>query len=304
MHAAVLRYFDAVARHGSIRKASEHLHIASSAVNRQILKLEQELGAPLFERLPGGLRLTDAGLLVLRHARSTLIDFDRICGEISTLQGVFRGNVRIALLDSLLVHFLPGVVEAVHESHPAIRFQIEARGPGEIVDLVADGDADIGLSFNLEQRRNVVQSHDIPVPIMAIVASGHPLARKPSVTFADCSAYPFIFQQDNRPLHQLTQAQMIAERITNTPFLTSNSQPFNKQLIIKGLGVGFYTKIGFLREIADGSVVAIPLSNEAYAELRLGLVLPQRQHTPATTVVIQALSAALENLHKQTEDDA
>ncbi|MEZ5665866.1 MAG: LysR family transcriptional regulator [Alphaproteobacteria bacterium] len=300
MHAAVLRYLDAVARHGSIRRASEHLNIAASAVNRQILKLEQELGTPLFERLPGGLRLTEAGTIALRHARATLFDYERLRGEIGTLQGVYRGLVRIASLDSLLVHLLPGVVEAVHAAHPGVRFQVEARGPGEIVDLVADGDVDIGLSFNLELRKNVVQAHDIPVPIMAIVAAGHPLAGRARVTLADCSAYPFIFQQDNRPLHRLTQAQMIAERITARPFVTSNSQPFNKRLIVRGLGVGFYTKIGFLQELAAGEVVAIPLSNDAYAELRLGLVLPQRQPKPAVTVVIRALTDALDALLVQT----
>ena len=63
MHAAVLRYFDQVARLGSIRRAAEALHVASSAVNRQIIKLEAEIGTPLFERLRSGVRLTAAGEL-------------------------------------------------------------------------------------------------------------------------------------------------------------------------------------------------------------------------------------------------
>ena len=69
MHAAVLRYFEAVAEDGSIRRASERLHISPSAVNRQILKIEDYFGTPLFERRPDGMRLTDAGQLVLHHAR-------------------------------------------------------------------------------------------------------------------------------------------------------------------------------------------------------------------------------------------
>ncbi len=83
MHAAVLRYFEAVAEDGSIRRASERLHISPSAVNRQILKLEDYLGTPLFERRPDGMRLTDAGRLVLRHAQATLQDFAR-CAATST----------------------------------------------------------------------------------------------------------------------------------------------------------------------------------------------------------------------------
>jgi DNA-binding transcriptional LysR family regulator len=60
-----IRYFDEVARQGSIRKAADRLNVAPSAVNRQILKLEDELGAPLFERLPRGLRLTAAGEILI-----------------------------------------------------------------------------------------------------------------------------------------------------------------------------------------------------------------------------------------------
>src|SRR5690348_17586115 len=82
MHAAVLRYFDQVARLGSIRRAAEALNVASSAVNRQILKLEEETGVVLFERLRTGVRLTAAGEVLLRHARETLIDYDRARAEI------------------------------------------------------------------------------------------------------------------------------------------------------------------------------------------------------------------------------
>ncbi|MCB1549921.1 MAG: LysR family transcriptional regulator, partial [Hyphomicrobiaceae bacterium] len=103
MHAAVLRYFAAVARAGSIRKASEELHVATSAVSRQIQKLEDELGTPLFERLPKGLKLTRAGSLVLRHAELTLEEFDLLKGELGSLKGIKTGHVRIVALDSLLV---------------------------------------------------------------------------------------------------------------------------------------------------------------------------------------------------------
>ena len=72
MHAAVLRYIDQVARMGSIRRAAAALHVASSAVNRQILKLEADLGTPLFERVGNGVRPTVAGEFVILHARDTL----------------------------------------------------------------------------------------------------------------------------------------------------------------------------------------------------------------------------------------
>ena len=92
MHAAVLRYFDHVARQGSIRKAAEALSVASSAVNRQILRLEDEIGVPLFERSRAGVRPTAAGELLLRHVRETQIEFQRARAEIASLGGTVSGN--------------------------------------------------------------------------------------------------------------------------------------------------------------------------------------------------------------------
>ena len=111
MHAAVLRYFDHVAREGSIRRAAEALNVASSAVNRQILKLEQEIGTPLFERLRSGVRLTAAGEVLLQHARGTLSDYQRTRLEIAGLSGTVTGHVQIVCLESLVLRFMPQVVE-------------------------------------------------------------------------------------------------------------------------------------------------------------------------------------------------
>ena len=74
IHAPALQYFDVVRRAGSIREGARRLNVASSAVNRQILKLEDEIGAALFERLPSGLRLTLAGEVLAQHVTIVLRD--------------------------------------------------------------------------------------------------------------------------------------------------------------------------------------------------------------------------------------
>jgi molybdenum-dependent DNA-binding transcriptional regulator ModE len=119
MHAQVLRYLDEVVRRGSIRKAAEALHIASSAVNRQILKLEAEIGAPLFERRVSGVRLTPAGEILARHARETLYAFSRSRASIDDLKGLKTGHVRVVALDSLMVDFCPAWWRSFTGSIPA-----------------------------------------------------------------------------------------------------------------------------------------------------------------------------------------
>lgn len=80
LHSRRLLYINEIARCGSIRKATARLNVASSAVNRQVLALEEEIGAPLFERLPRGLRLTAAGELCIEHIRDVLKNYERLRG--------------------------------------------------------------------------------------------------------------------------------------------------------------------------------------------------------------------------------
>lgn len=101
MHARVLRYLDEVVRRGSIRKAAEHLHVAPTAVNRQILDLEAELGAPLFDRIHNRLRLTPLGEMVLTHVRSTLREHAALRERIADFKGMRRGEITVAATSGL-----------------------------------------------------------------------------------------------------------------------------------------------------------------------------------------------------------
>src|SRR6204780_3313840 len=88
LHSRLLRYLDEVSRLGSIRKAAVRLNIASSAINRQILALENELGAPIFERMPRRLRLTATGEVLIAHVRDTLKGHQRAQAQIKGLKGL------------------------------------------------------------------------------------------------------------------------------------------------------------------------------------------------------------------------
>ncbi len=302
MHAAALRYLEEVARAGSIRQAAERLNVAASAVNRQILKLEDEFGVQLFERLPRGLRLTPAGDLVVRHVRTTLHDFERLRGEISELKGVKSGLVRIACLDSLLAHVLPEVITAFHRRHPAVTYLVESGVHGRVAHLVADGDVDIGVTFNLDHHPELVLSADIPMPIMAMMAPGHPLARRPQVTVEDCAAWPMLLQQDTQPIRSQIDTELQILHKLRRPLVACNNMALLKQLVLNGLGIAFYTPIGFLRELEAGTVRSVPVASQSMSKLRVGLLLHRRRRPgPAAAALAEALGEALKDLERQME---
>ena len=102
-----LHFIDAVAREKSIRKAAEKLAITSTALNRRILQIEDEIGQPLFERLASGVRLNTAGELFVQYIRKQTADLARVQSQIADLSGIRRGHVTISSGPQALQHFLP-----------------------------------------------------------------------------------------------------------------------------------------------------------------------------------------------------
>ncbi len=297
MHAAVLRYLEAVAREGSIRKASVRLNISASAVNRQIQKLEDYFQTPLFERHPSGLRLTEAGRLVLRHARETMQDFDRLKGEVDNLRGLVSGVVTISTLDSLTVHFLPEALARFAATYPAVAIRALTGDPIEALQAVAQGEADLGLTFNPAPGSGVKVLHDIASGMCAIMPPDHPLAARRSVTLADCGDYPLIYQESSGSMQRFFGEEMEAFRRAHPPVLISNTMALIKRLVLRGTGIAFYTQLGFTEELADGRLAAVPLSDGRLPDLRLSLIAPSdRAPTVAGETMAAHLRTALQTI--------
>lgn len=297
MHAAVLRYFASVARAGSIRKASEELHVATSAVSRQIQKLEDELGTPLFERLPKGLRLTRAGSIVLRHAQATLEEFELLKSELGSLRGIKTGQIRIAALDSLLVRFLPDQIARFHHRHPGVDFRVQSAGHSRIATLVAEGDVDFGMSFNLAHPDDTKLVSEVPMPLMAMVAKDHPLADKASVTLAECASYNLLLQLDTEPIRSLIDVELsVFNRIGRT-LVASNNIAMLRPMIKSGVGVAFFTPLGLSDELKSGDIVGVPIQGSRLGGLKIGMLIPKRrQPTHAVSAMMEQLMEAFAEL--------
>jgi len=300
MHAAVLRYFDQVARQGSIRRAAEALHVASSAVNRQILKLEAEIGAQLFERLRSGVRLTPAGEVLLRHARETLSDFERSRLEIAGLAGTVTGHVRIVCLESLLLRFMPQVVAELAAAHPQLTLTVVGIDPGDASDELRSGRNDFGVLFMDRRIHGVDAQTSFVTSIGAVMRPDHPLASRQSLTFTDCAGYPIVMLYD-RWLLDLTMATEFAESGEKlVPRVISNSIDFMRQVIEMGLGIGFFTPIGFIDEIERGELVHVGLAEPLLADSAIAILVPRgREPTLPARIAMEAIRRRLADFAKR-----
>lgn len=297
MHAAALAYFRETARLGSIRKAAQKLNVAASAINRHILKLEDEFGTPLFDRLPGGMRLTAAGDLLIAHINSTLHDYERLRAEVDDLRAARSGHVSIVAVDSLLVDFLPRSLERFRARFPAVTFSIMAVAPAEVQDLVAAGEADIGFTFVSQMPKTVRFVAEVPAPIGAVMPADHPLAQRRSISFEEAAAYPFLAQAGPLPRSADIDPDFARFREALKPRLVSNSIQFVKRAIRLGMGLAYFTRLGFLEEIEQGEIVWRPFASKPINTLRIGLLAATgRNPSPPTGQLIRWLADDLVRL--------
>jgi DNA-binding transcriptional LysR family regulator len=296
IHSPAILYFDAVRRAGSIREASRRLNVASSAVNRQILKLEDEIGAPLFERLPGGLKLTAAGEALARHVIAVLQDLERTRSDVDGLRGARAGHITVATVEGVCGAVLPDVIERMRQRAPRVTIMVATMGSFAIPRAIAEGEADIGVAFALRRSPDLQQIALGRFRLGAVVQPRHPLAKRKSVNFAACLDFPLIFATPDLSINQLLDPVISRSAQSPKPVITSSSVELMRELAARGTGIAFQTRLGLERQIADGAVVHVPIDAGGPIWSDLGVYVRNGRSLPATiSTFLQLLEDEIRN---------
>ncbi len=244
-HQTTLRAIDAVARAGSIRKAAEQLAVTHTALNRRILAFEAELGAPVFERLPRGVRLNPAGELVIHHFRAQVADMERVRSQIADLAGERRGHVAIACSQALLPFFLPRHIAAYRAGHPAVTFSVELRDRDVAEQALVAHEADIALVFEPVRLAEVQVLLAAPQPVMAVMAADHPLAAgRGPVRLRECLRWPVAAPAIPYGVRHLLDAALARSSVRLRPAVVSSSFEFLRRYALAEQVVTFQIPIG------------------------------------------------------------
>lgn len=263
IHSSFLVYFREVCRWGSIRAAARHLHVASSAVNRRILKVEKELGVELFTRHAGGIRLTEEGELLRRHVERTMADAEETLEQLKSLASRDHPVVTIAGQESVIARFLPPVLVALHAGHPGVSTSFKAASGDDLIDLLVAGRADIALSFDPQPHPDIELFDSCELPVGAVMGPEHPLAGRQRVSLAECAPYPLILPDESWPLRRLLDREIDRYGEPLNIVTSSNSEEFLRTMFDRHLGIGFQTVMGIERELDRRELVFVPLVNEA-----------------------------------------
>ena len=294
-----LRYFLEVARTGSVNQAAQRLHVAASAVSRQLGKLEDSLEVVLFERQARGMALTEAGTRLLAHANAHDAQAAELLDQLQGLSAQGAVRVRVACTEGFAATFMPLVMSSFRQAHPQVQLQLQVSVPQEVSALLVRGEVDLALKYSVAPEKGLQVLHSAIAPIYAIMPAQHPLAHQRSVTVADVVRYPLLMGASSSTGRQLFDLSCAVQGLRYVPAVESN---FSSALLplLSGQDVALASYLTAARWVEAGLLAARPFDEAQLHQRRLQVLAAEgRLPSPLVQQFTQALVAAIEHYGKR-----
>jgi DNA-binding transcriptional LysR family regulator len=256
------RCFDEVARRGSIRKAAEVLHLTAAAVHQQVLNLEAQVGTPLFDRMPRGMRLTTAGEIMVAAVRRGQRDFDNALAQVEDLRSLRRGHINIAVSHSSAEQLIPEVMQAAMKSHPGVTYSVRSGSGENILKWIATGEADIGYCLRRKPPPGVEEVRAFAQHLGLVTPPGHELARRGrQLRLRDCLDQPLILMTPDTELRAMVDQIDPREQRPTRPLVETSSVAMVRRLVAGGVGIGFLIPENVSEDVTAGRLQWTPLAD-------------------------------------------
>lgn len=268
MRFLTLKYFNAVAKLGSIRKAADRLHVAPSAVSRQIAQLEHELDTVLFERSKSGVRLTAAGEVLARQSHRIFRDLDRARAGIDDLRGLRRGEVSLWVIEGFVTGLLPSILAEFQRRYPAVAFKVQTASTDRITEALLEDEADIGITFNASPRAEIETIAEFPEPISCLVAGDHKYAGRKSLTLEEICKEPLALPDHSFGIRQSFERTVARHKLVPRVLVTTNSLELTNTMAVTGQFIAFKPALAVITQLGSGQLRAIPVADAELASAR------------------------------------
>lgn len=280
-----LRTFLAVADAGSVHEAAHHLYVTQSAVSASLTALQRSLGIRLIRRDGRGLRLTEAGEVYADYVKRVLGLLDEAGTAAAAAADPERGLLRMAAVTTAGEQILPHLLASFRKRHPQIGIQLEVGNRERVRALLDRREVDLLLSGRPSDRREVVilgvRPHELIIVATADALTGpdaHDL-----IEWADRQTW--LLREKGSATRETTERFLGALDLTSSPrTLTVGSNAAIREAVIAGLGVTLISRDAVQRELADGTLVEVPLG---------GTPLPRDWHLVANPGPLPATATAL-----------
>ncbi|MEC7761453.1 MAG: LysR family transcriptional regulator [Pseudomonadota bacterium] len=281
----------------SIRRAAETLHTDPTAVSRKIRQLEYEFGTALIERSSRGVRLTDAGQLLVEQANLTLRDLNMVRHKIADLVGLETGQVTIYAAEATVGGFLAPVLADFCKAYPKVTVRIALSGADGAHSALRTGDADIGVTLFAESRPDIETVRKMEFQNVAICAPDHPLADLKACRMSDLVRHNVALPEASFGARQSFERSLKKAGLDYDCQFTTSSVTVQRSLARAGISVMILPDIGLNHDVEFSELVRVPIVEPGFSAVPIEIATNKHRTTTfAARRCLDLISARLREL--------
>lgn len=249
-----LSIFQAVAATGSISAGARRLHVSQPAVSKQLGEFEQTLGVVLFDRLPRGVRLTEAGRLLQGHANRLVALEAEAEAAIRDLRLGVRGSLRIGASRTVGAYLLPALLARFRQRYPDVEIFLQVDSTASIEQRLVASEIDIGFTEGMVGNALLEYRVFARDELILIAAPGHAVLAQDPVALSSLLQYPLLMHEVGSGTRAVTEKAFSAKQLALQPSMTLASTEAIKQTVATGVGIGFLSASAVRAELAAGTL--------------------------------------------------
>lgn len=274
-----LRVFAAVAKEQSITRAAQVLKISQPAVSKQLADLEAAVGTPLVDRLPRGIRLTEAGNVLEEHARRIFTTEALAETQLQQLLGLARGKLAVGASTTIGSYLIPELFGRFHRSYPQVELELQIANTAVIQAQLKDDRLDLGLTEGFAEAEGLevqVVAHD---EMVMIVSPKSPILKKSPITAAALTQLPMLMREHGSGTRDVIEAALAERGVEIRPAMSLGSTEALKRAVAAGLGAAIVSRLAVEFELQMGVLAEVDVAD---LKIRRALHLLQlRGKTPS-----------------------
>jgi DNA-binding transcriptional LysR family regulator len=247
-----LEILQAIAETGSFTACGRKLHVSQSAISRQILLLEEELGEPLFLRVGRQVRMTAAAESLVQLGQRVFQDLRDTVGTITDRTQQLKGTLRLSGGMTVCLYVFPPLLKHLRRVHPQLDVRLTVATAGQSVQQIRDGRVDAGLLTLPVEGSDLVTVPVLREELLLVATPTHPLARRRRVTAKDLAGYPFVLFEQGSATRRVIDRFFAAERLEPTVVMDTENVEIIKAMVKTGLGIGIVPYQAIAREVRAG----------------------------------------------------
>jgi DNA-binding transcriptional LysR family regulator len=247
-----LEILQAIAETGSFTACGRKLHVSQSAISRQILLLEEELGEPLFLRVGRQVRMTPAAEALVQLGQRVFQDVRDTVGAITDRTRTLRGTLRLAGGMTVCLYVFPPLMKHLKRVHPQLDIRLTVATAARSVEEIRAGRVDAGMLTLPVEESDLVTVPVLREELLVLTMPTHPLAKKKKIQAADLSGQPFVLFEKGSATRDVIDSFFLTEKVEPIVMMDTENVEIIKAMVKTGLGIGIVPYQAIAREVRAG----------------------------------------------------